>query len=111
MENVFLKNFYVWDKIKERLTPESTIFIEFINQWYKSYPEDKQEILKLFVITTVGKTATNDLGKIYEAMWYHGMIGDYQKFRKLAAQALDEASSLIQRISAEEIRLDANVEP
>ena len=38
MENVFLKNFYVWDKIKGGLTPESTIFIEFIKQWCNSFP-------------------------------------------------------------------------
>ena len=79
MENAFLKNFYIWDKIKGRLTPESVIFLEFVKEWCRSFPEDKQEILRLFVMTTVGKTAANDLGRTYEAMSYRGMIGNYQK--------------------------------
>lgn len=111
MENVFLKNFYVWDKIKGSLTPESVIFLEFVKEWCHSFPEDKQEILKLFVMTTVGKTVTNDLGKTYEAMSYRGMIGDYRRFRELAAQFRDEASSLIQKVLKGELRLDANVGP
>ncbi len=111
MENVFLKNFYVWDKIKERLTPESTIFIEFIKQWCDSFPEDKQEIIKLFVMMTVGKTVTDDIGKTYEVMSYHGIIGDYQKFRELATQVLEKASGLTKKIMAEEISLEENVGP
>jgi hypothetical protein len=111
MENVFLKNFYVWDKIKGELTPESTIFMEFIKHWCSSFPEDKQEILKLFVIMTVGKTVIDDLGKTYELMSYHGIIGDYQKFRELATQVLDEVSDLIKKILADVISLEANVGP
>jgi hypothetical protein len=111
MENVFLKNFYVWDKIKERLTPESTIFIEFIKQWCESFPEDRQEIIKLFVMMTVGKTVTDDIGKTYEVMSYHGIIGDYQKFRELATRVLENASGLIKKILAEEISLEENVGP
>jgi DNA uptake protein ComE-like DNA-binding protein len=109
MENVFLKNFHVWDKIKGRLTSENVIFIDFIKQWCNSFPEDKQEILKLFVITTVGKTITDDLGKTYEAMSYHGMVGDYQKFRELSTQFRDEASDLIEKVLADEKSLDAGV--
>lgn len=111
MENVFLKNFHVWDKIKGRLTSENVIFIDFIKQWCNSFPEDKQEILKLFVMTTVGKTITDDLGKTYETMSFHGMVGDYQKFRELSTQFRDKASDLIKKVLADEISLDAYVGP
>ncbi len=111
MENVFLKNFAVWDKIKGRLNPESSIFIEFIQEWCRSFPEDREEILRLFIMTTVGKTVTQDLGKTYETMSYHGMIGDYQRFRELAGQFRDESSSLIQQVFERESKLDANVGP
>jgi len=63
LENVFLKNFHVWEKMKGRLNPESVILIEFIQEWGRSFPEDREEILKLFVMTTVGKTVTQELGK------------------------------------------------
>jgi hypothetical protein len=111
MENAFLKNFYVWDKIKGKLNPESSIFIEFIQEWCRSFPEDREEILKLFIMTTVGKTVTQDLGKTYEAMSYHGMIGDYQRYREQAGQFGDEASSLTQKVLKGELELDANVGP
>jgi hypothetical protein len=110
-ENIFLKNFYVWDKIKERLTPETAIFIEFIREWGNSFPEDKEEILKLFVMTTVGKTATDDLGRTFETMSYRGMIGDYSKFRELATQFRERASALIEKILTDDKSLDANLGP
>ncbi len=111
LENVFLKNFYIWNKIKGSLNPEDSPLIPFIQEWSRSFPEDREEILKLFIMTTVGKTATQDLGKTYETMSYHGMIGDYQKYRELAAQFRDKTSSLIQKVLKGELSLDANVGP
>ncbi len=111
MENVYLKNFYVCNKIRRKLTPESTIIIQFVKEWCNSYPEDKQEILKIFVMTTIGKTITNELGKTFETMSYHGMIGDYQKFRELLTQFRDEASALIKDVLTGKKSLDANIGP
>jgi hypothetical protein len=111
MENVFLKNFYVWDKIKGEFTSESVIFLDFIKEWCRSFPEDKQEILRLFVMMTMGKTVTIDLGITFETMSYPGMIGDYQRFRELAAQFREEASQWIEKALKDEINLDANVGP
>ena len=111
LENVFLKNFHVWEKIKGRLNPERVIPIEFIQEWERSFPEDREEMLKLFIMTTVGKTVTQELGKTYEAMSYHGLIGDYQNYRRLAEKFRDEASTLIQNALKGEAKLDANVGP
>jgi len=111
LENVFLKDFHVWEKIRGRFNPESVIPIEFIQEWGHSFPEDREEILKLFVMTTVGKTVTQELGKTYEAMSYHGLIGDYQNYRRLAEKFKDEASNLIQNTLKGEAKLDANVGP
>ena len=111
LENVVLKDFHVWEKIKSRLNPDSVIMTEFIQEWGRSFPEDREEILKLFVMTTVGKTVTQDLGKTYETMSYYGLIGDYQNYRRLAEKFGEEASSLIRKILEGESRLDANVGP
>lgn len=111
LENVFLKNFYVWDRIKERLTPETAIFIEFITEWGNSFPEDREEILKLFVMTTVGKTATGSLGKTFETMSFHGMIGDYERFQELASRFREDASVLVENLLSDDIKLDANLGP
>lgn len=111
MENVFLKNFAVWDNIKGKLKFESSPAIEFIQEWCRFFPEDREEILKLFILTTMGKTVTQDLGKTYEDMSYHGMIGDYQRYRELAGQFREEASILTQKVLKGESALDANVGP
>ena len=111
LENIFLKQFYVWDKIKKRLTPDTATFLEFLKEWGASFPEDRPEIFKIFLMTTLGKTVFSDLGKTYETMSYHGMIGDYQGFRKLAAQLQKETSSLIQKVLEDQVTLDANLGP
>jgi len=111
LENILLKNFYVWDRIRTRLNSESSIPIEFIQEWVHSFPEDKEEILRLFIMTTVGKTVTQDLSKTYESLSYYGMIGNYQRYRELSAQFRNGASSLIQKVLKGELSLDANVGP
>jgi hypothetical protein len=111
MENVFLKDFFVWAKIKEGLPPKSSLFIEFLQEWCRLFPEDREELIRLFIMTTVGKTVTQDLGKIYENMSYHGMIGNYQSYRNLAGQFREEASFLIQKVLKGGLEIDANLGP
>lgn len=111
MENIFLKNFYVWHKIKKGLNSESMIFVELIKEWANSFPDDREEILKLFVMTTIGKTITDELGHIYEKMSYDGIIGNYQSYRKSSAQFMDATSALVKKVLAKEVDLCENVGP
>lgn len=111
LENVLLKNFFVWDKIRARLNLRNSILLEFIQEWARSFPEDREEIIRIFIMTAVGKTVTQDLGKTYEALSYHGMIGDFRRYRELATQFSDEASSLVQKLLKGELHLDANLGP
>jgi len=111
LENAFLKSFYVWDRIKKRLTPETAIFIEFTKEWGNSFPEDRDEIYRLFVMTTVGKTATDNLGKTFETMAYHGMIGDYERYRELATRFKEEASALVENLLSDDKKLDSSLGP
>ena len=97
--------------MKGRLNPESCFPIEFIQEWARSFPEDREEIIRIFIMTAVGKTVTQDLGKTYEALSYHGMIGDFRRYRELATQFSDEASSLVQKLLKGELHLDANLGP
>lgn len=79
-ENVILKNFWIWQKIKSEDFNHHNITIEFIKEWCNSFPEDKNELLKLFISTTIGKTISNELGNIYEKMAWYGSIGDYKQY-------------------------------
>ena len=49
-ENVILKNFWVWNLLKKNLSEKNILFIEFIKEWTASFPEDREEILKLFIL-------------------------------------------------------------
>ena len=81
-ENVILKNFWVWKQIQYMDFQRNQILIEFIREWCNSFPEDKDEIIKLFLTVTIGKTVKNDPGEIFEEMSWSGSIGNYYQFKK-----------------------------
>ncbi|MFC2157756.1 ComEA family DNA-binding protein [Acidobacteriota bacterium] len=110
-ENIFLKNFWVWDRLKERQTADSTIFIEFIDEWRESFPEDAEEILKIFLLTTVGRTVNNNLAQVYMKMASTGMIGNIQEFRPLFQEYSKAFRVIMSQISSGESVLDANIGP
>ena len=110
-ENVMLKNFWVWHELIGKLDPEDVIAIEFIEQWGRSFPEDREEILKVFLLTTVGMTVSTGLEDIYEKMAYSGMVGDIQTFRGLMPQYQDSFTGIFQGVLNGELALDANVGP
>jgi len=111
-ENVMLKNFWVWNKIKNRDFDKHQILIEFIKEWCNSFPSDKDEILKLFIAITIGKTINNELGDIYEKMSWYGSIGDIHQYRfysnmyiqtfiKLKTEVFSDSSLLEKNIGTE----------
>lgn len=79
-ENVILKNFYVWSKLKDKINDDSIIFIDFIEEWISCFPEDRGALIKIFISTTIGKTITNKLAKLYEKTAYYGLIGDMKNY-------------------------------
>lgn len=79
-ENVILKNFYVWSKLKDKINDDSIIFIHFIEEWINCFPEDRGVLIKIFISTTIGKTITNNLAKLYEKTAYYGLIGDMKNY-------------------------------
>lgn len=74
-ENVILKSLWIFKEIKNKLTDSSIPFIEFINCWCDHFPNDRSEIIRIFITTTVGKTITNELSDVYEKTAYKGMVG------------------------------------
>jgi hypothetical protein len=79
-ENVFLKNFWVWSQIKDKVGAGTVLFLEFLKEWGHAFPRDREEIWNVFVSTTVGKTLSAEPGGLYEQAALLGMIGDYQRF-------------------------------
>ena len=108
-ENVMLKTFWAWYKIKDSLNESSIPFIEFIKMWFECFPQDKQELLKLFIATTVGKTVSNDLSVIYEKAAYNGMIGNMQAFVEDLNEYKKTLNNLCHMIENDDIAIDKNI--
>ena len=110
-ENIILKNFWIWKKLNENDLIDKQIFIEFIKAWGDCFPEDKERILKLFLFFTVGKTVSDDLGKIYQEMAYRGMIGNYKLYMELSNTFIQSYLCLTEAVLSGEISINANVGP
>lgn len=110
-ENVMLKNFWVWHELKGRLSEDDVIAVEFIKQWGRSFPEDREEILKVFLMTTVGMTVSPKLAVPFEQMAYYGMIGDMTSFREYFPQYQAAFKTIFNEVLGGEVELDSNVGP
>lgn len=110
-ENVMLKHFWIWSQLNKKASSESILFIEYIKQWLESFPEDKEEIIRLFLLTTVGKTVSNELGNVYDELGFYGMIGNIQKFREYFKEFQEIFTSIKQNVLTDVSILGANVGP
>jgi hypothetical protein len=110
-ENVMLKNFCVWNRLNTAASEDGHLFIEYIKEWSRAFPDDKEEIFKLFILTTAGKTVNNDLGSVHERMAYAGLIGNIQKFRSIFLEYSSIYENLIKKIFSGEFSLESNMGP
>lgn len=108
-ENVILKNFWVWQEIKDKDFNLHNITIEFIKEWCNSFPEDKNELVKLFIATTIGKTINNELGDIYEKMVWYGNIGDYKLFNIYSKNYIQKFIELKKDVLSDILLLERNI--
>lgn len=110
-ENVFLKNFWIWSRIKDRVGQGSVLVLEFLTEWSRSFPEDRAEVWKVFVSTTVGKTLSDEPGRLFEQAALFGMIGDYEGYLQAAAGAKKSLAEWTDRALSRTAGLDANLGP
>ena len=108
-ENVILKTFWIWYKIEDRLNERSIPFIEFIKMWFECFPEDKEELLKLFIGTTIGKTISTDLSGVYERSAYNGMVGNIKEVRENFNEYKRIFGDLVKMIQNGGVKIDENV--
>lgn len=110
-ENVMLKNFWVWQKIKDKDFNLHNITIEFIKEWCNSFPDDKNELVKLFISTTIGKTIDNELGNIHEKMAWYGNIGDDDQFIIYSKKYIQKFIELTEKVLSDISLLEKNIGP
>ena len=110
-ENVMLKHFWVWSRLGKNAKPDKALFLEYIKEWSVSFPEDGAELIRIFTLSTIGKTVSNDMGTLYEKMSYSGMVGNIQGFRKLLEELRAAYGATIKAVMSGKQNLDANVGP
>ena len=111
-ENVVLKNFYVWHLMKEKSRlNEKPVFTEFVRLWCEAFPEDKKELLEIFINVTAGMTITRELGEVYEKTAHFGVVGDYFSFMEMMKEYREQLEEVFHRVSGNMDLLDANVGP
>jgi len=110
-ENVMLKHFWVWSRLDGKMTGESVLPLEYIEEWGRSFPEDKEEITRLFVLTTMGRTVSYELGNVYEQMALFGMQGNIQQYREEFSAFHEVFDTFMQNILAGKAGLGSAVGP
>ncbi|MFC2132620.1 hypothetical protein ACFLRG_02365 [Bacteroidota bacterium] len=94
LENVLLKTVWVWSAMNQEVELDPP-FIEFIKNWCRIFPEDKKELLTIFINVTKGKTISNELAELTESINYYGQVGNLIEFRKLSSIWMDKYKTLI----------------
>lgn len=110
-ENVILKNFWIWYHLQNKGSKVTPIFMSFLKEWIKLFPEDKDEVVKILIGITAGRTFSNNLGDIYEKMAYYGMLGDFVKFKESSNAYFNEYLDLLNKYKADDILIDQNIGP
>lgn len=109
LENVMLKNLWIWNRIREKIGANSIPFIEFLKEWCTCFPNDSHEILKLFISTTIGKTINNDLEVIFEKLSMAGMTGKINEFMKIYSEYKVCFEEICEKTEAGEYTIDGNI--
>ncbi|MEW5702134.1 MAG: hypothetical protein AB1792_07900 [Candidatus Zixiibacteriota bacterium] len=109
LENIILKTARVWQAIRPTVDSSSAPMISFIKSWCDLYPEDRRELLSLFLATTVAKTATDELGILYERTAYTGTTGRIMDFRRQRAEYDSAFTRIRDDVLAGTRALDGNV--
>lgn len=110
LENMMLKNFWVWKHMAEKGMTANP-FMLWMEEWGRLFPDDREEIVKLFIQITRGVTISSDLVRLCERIGYVGQVGDYQLFRTLAPVYQDLLQKLTKQVLADPGQISANIGP
>ena len=108
--NVVLKNIYVWHLMNKKPSfNEKPVIMEFIRVWCEAFPEDKKEMLEIFINLTAGMMITHELGEVYEKTAHSGLMGDYFSFMEMMKKYREKLEGVFHKGSGNMDLLYANV--
>ncbi len=111
LENVALKHFYVWNSLESNPPEKHPLLIEFIIRWCRFFPEDKKELISLFISLSNGISINDSLVETFKNLRYHGIIGDYEQFLGSFRKYPEKYEALVKKAIADPAVLSKNVGP
>lgn len=111
LENVLIKYARVWKDVRPHVDSSSAPLIAIIKTWGEIFPEDRKELVTLFLATTVATTVTDELNPLYEQVAYAGTVGKYLVWRASRAEYDSAFAKVCDDVLEGRRALDANVGP
>ncbi|MCB0278052.1 MAG: helix-hairpin-helix domain-containing protein [Calditrichaeota bacterium] len=110
-ENVMLKQFWIWRMLNRKDLAGKAPLLEFIREWINAFPEDKTELISMFIGMTAGKTVNNRLADLFESLSLHGMVGNYSRYAESRKQYRQELEQMINDVINGRAKIDGNIGP
>jgi hypothetical protein len=111
-ENVNLKLFVAMRKVAaQSVNPHQPLIIEIVDAYASLFPEDAEAILGVFLQTTRGVTASQELATAFEGAAIAGRRGDMEAFRQRSAAAFTLLKATSEQVAQGKLALGANLGP
>jgi hypothetical protein len=111
-ENVNLKLFAAMRRVAaESARARQPLMIELVKAYASLFPEEAESIYRVFLQTTHGVTASQDLASAFERAAVAGRRGDIEAFRQRSGAAFSLLRATTDQIAHGKLALDANLGP
>jgi len=110
-ENVNLKLFVAMRRAAKAIASGVPPMIAVVNSYAAVFPDEAPTIYKVFLETTRGATASQELAEAFERAARDGRGGDIGAFRSDSSSAFSMLNSTTDRVARGELAVDANLGP
>jgi hypothetical protein len=111
-ENVNLKLFAAMRKVAaQSVNAHQPLIIEIVDAYASLFPEEAEAIYGVFLQTTHGVTASQELATAFEGAASAGRRGDMEAFRQRAIPAFSLLKATTEQVAHSKLALGANLGP
>jgi len=110
-ENVNLKLFVAMRRAAKAIASGVPPMVAVVNTYAALFPDEAATIYKVFLETTRGATASQELAESFERLAADGRRGDIGAFRSDSRGAFSMLKITIDRVARGELTVDANLGP
>lgn len=110
-ENVNLKLFVAMRRAAKAIASGVPPMIAVVNSYAAAFPDEAPAIYRVFLETTRGATASQELAEAFERAAADSMRGDIGAFRSSSLAAFSLLKSTVDRVARGELPVDANLGP